>query len=184
MTALRARDVAAELRRRMPGLPIKKQHKLLYYCQGHHLAAVGEPLFSDTVTAWDMGPVVGSLWKEEADGLVLDVPERDLDEAQLNTLGYVLSRYGALTGTDLERLSHSEGPYLKADEQRPPGGRVRIEQDWMRDYFRSPEAFEEGTELPPPEQLRQLLGGATERRQSPAQLDDAERLRARLRASA
>jgi hypothetical protein len=33
-----AHDVAAALRARLPDLPTKKLHKLLYYCQGHHLA--------------------------------------------------------------------------------------------------------------------------------------------------
>jgi len=40
-----AHDVAAALRDRLPGLPTKKLHKLLYFCQGHHLAVKGEPLF-------------------------------------------------------------------------------------------------------------------------------------------
>src|SRR5437773_4537685 len=104
---LSAREVAAVLRERLPGLPAKKLHKLLYYCQGHHLAAFGEPLFRETISAWDMGPVVGTLWYREKHG---DVSRHhaDLDEAQLNTIGYVISRYGALTGRDLENLTHSE----------------------------------------------------------------------------
>jgi len=83
---LSARDVAAALRDRRPGLPAKKLHTLLYYCQGHHLAAFDEPLFSETT--------LGYAERQE------DVPRvhREMNEAQLNTVGYVLSRYGALTG--------------------------------------------------------------------------------------
>ncbi len=94
---LSARDVAAALRDRRPGLPAKKLHTLLYYCQGHHLAAFDEPLFSETISVWDTGPVVGKLGYAEEQG---DVPKvhREMNEAQLNTIGYVLSRYGALTG--------------------------------------------------------------------------------------
>ena len=29
----------------------KKLHKLMYYCQGHHLATFGEPLFAGVVAA-------------------------------------------------------------------------------------------------------------------------------------
>jgi uncharacterized phage-associated protein len=47
-----ARDVAAAIRERLPRVPTKKLHKLLYYCQGHHLAHFGKPLFSDTISAW------------------------------------------------------------------------------------------------------------------------------------
>lgn len=43
----------------------KKLRKLLYYCQGHHLAQVEEPLFTEPVMAWDMGPVVANVWKVE-----------------------------------------------------------------------------------------------------------------------
>ena len=60
-----AHDVADALRERLPGLRTKKLHKLLYYCQGHHLAVFDEPLFRETISAWDMGPVVGELWKAE-----------------------------------------------------------------------------------------------------------------------
>ena len=43
-----------------------------------------------------MGPVVGTLWYSEKQGDVSRV-HREMNEAQLNTVGYVLSRYGALT---------------------------------------------------------------------------------------
>ena len=58
MSPVSAHDVAAELRRQLPGLPTKKLHKLLYHCQGHHLAHFSEPLVAEAVMAWDMGPVV------------------------------------------------------------------------------------------------------------------------------
>jgi len=131
-----AHDVAAVLRERLPGLGQVKLHKLLYYCQGHHLATFNEPLFRETVSAWDLGPVVGTLWRQEDQGE--PSPSRtDLDEAALNTIGYVLSRYGAASGTDLKHMTHAERPWLMADESRPAGGRVRIQEAWMRDYFRT-----------------------------------------------
>ena len=120
-------EVAAALRARLPDLPTKKLHKLLYYCQGHHLAAFGTPLFAETISAWDMGPVVGELWYAEDRGKSPPAAGRRLDEAELNTVGYVVSRYGGLTGRDLERLTHGERPWQRADGGRPPGGSVRID---------------------------------------------------------
>ncbi len=67
MSPVSAHDVAAELRRLLPGVPAKKLHKLLYYCQGHHLAHFEEPLFTEPVMAWDVGPVVAKVWKVEKD---------------------------------------------------------------------------------------------------------------------
>lgn len=72
-----------------------------------------------------MGPVVGNLWRAEKQGDVSRV-HREMDEAQLNTVGYVLSRYGALTGGDLENLTHSEEPWQLADSGRRPGESARI----------------------------------------------------------
>ena len=131
-----AHAVAAELRRRSPCLPTVKLHKLLYYCQGHHLATFGVPLFRESLSARDMGPVVGSLWFDEKAGRPVD-PGPPLSEAALNTIGYVLSRYGALTGRDLRHLTHSEAPWRMADAGRSPGSSVRIRTAWIEDYFRA-----------------------------------------------
>ena len=177
-----ARDVAAVLRSRLPGLPTKKLHKLLYYCQGHHLAAFDEPLFTETISAWDMGPVVGTLWYEDKNGVPATPPAGDLDEGQLNTIGYVLSRYGALTGLDLENLTHSEGPWRRADEGRRPGTSSRIEQEWIRDYFTTLGAADDPTEEARLDStaVTAWLRGAADRRAAPARPDDPEQLRARL----
>ncbi|PZS38029.1 MAG: hypothetical protein DLM62_15890 [Pseudonocardiales bacterium] len=74
---LSAHEVAAVLRDRLPGLPTKELHKLLYYCQGHHLATVDEPLFGETISAGDMGPVVGTLWYAEKQGRRAEGLSRD-----------------------------------------------------------------------------------------------------------
>lgn len=140
-------DVAAALRARQPGLGKKQIHKLLYYCQGFHLATFGQPLFGEPISAYDMGPVVGSLWYAEKNGLA--PVAADLGEAELNTVGYVLSRYGGLSGADLERLSHNEPPWQLADARRIPGGSAPIELDWMRDYFRTASAPAADHDEPP-----------------------------------
>jgi uncharacterized phage-associated protein len=128
--------VAAELRTRVPGIGVKKLHKLLYYCQGHHLGTFGRPLFPESISAWDMGPVVGTLWHAEKERSVEPGPPIS-DEAILNTIGYVVSRYGNLTGNDLERLTHAEDPWRDADQNRAAGGSVRIPNDEIERFFRS-----------------------------------------------
>lgn len=178
-----AHDVAAALRDRLPALPVKKLHKLLYYCQGHHLAALGTPLFAETISAWDMGPVVGQLWHEEKHG---DSPAAvvDLDEAQLNTVGYVVSRYGTLSGTDLEHLTHAETPWQYANASRLPGESARIELDWIREYFTT-SGLADGDEDEPmvdSSEVRAILKGAEARRSANPKADDPEKMYTRLRA--
>ncbi|WP_166486634.1 Panacea domain-containing protein [Blastococcus saxobsidens] len=176
-----ARTVAAELRRRVPGLGSKKQHKLLYYCQGHHLAAVGKPLFRESVSAWDMGPVVGQLWYEEKTGVPsLPTMSEELTEAQLNTIGYVVSRYGALSGTDLEHLTHSESPWLDADRDRRPHESVRIPEQALRSYFEASDDCEDDDATPPPDSqsVRNWLAGVDpENATRPKPQDTVEGLR-------
>lgn len=140
-----AHDIAAELRSRCPGLPTKKLHKLLYYCQAHHLAVFGEPLFPEAIEAWDMGPVVAELWAAEKYDTP-PPPPQPLGERELNTVGYTLSRYGMLTGKDLEVLSHGEDPWLIANRGRNQGDRAVIKREWITAYFRS-NASTEGEEL-------------------------------------
>lgn len=173
-----ASEVAAEIRRRLPGIGTKKLHKLLYYCQGHHLLAFEAPIFSESLSAWDMGPVVGRLWKaEKAAEESLDTTGA-LDEAVLNTIGYVLSRYGRLTGRDLEHMTHAEDPWLRADQQRDPAGSELIRNEWILAYFRADREDED-----PPSfdhDVREgFLAGAQERRSDRASVDSVDGIRAR-----
>ena len=148
------------------------------YAQGHHLAVFGRPLFDDTISAWDMGQVVGTLWKAEHDDYRPD-HTADLSEGELNTVGYVLSRYGALTGTDLENLSHSEPPWQMANRNRRPGESARIEPEWMADYFRAAAVDDDGPALDTAE-LKAWLATTVQSR-GPGKVDDLDALRARIR---
>jgi uncharacterized phage-associated protein len=176
-----ARAVAEEFKRRLPGIGDLKLQKLLYYAQGHHLATFDAPLFSDAISAWDKGPVVPSVWHDgrsypDSSGEFADA----LSEAELNTIGYVLSRYGGMSGQDLIRLSHSEEPWLQANAGRRPGTGVRIDNQAIRSYFL--QAMEDEDESGPPvdaEILAAWLSGATERADRPASPDSLEELDAR-----
>jgi uncharacterized phage-associated protein len=159
-----AHDVAAALRDRIPGLRGLKLHKLLYYAQAHHLAAVGEPMFGEAVAAWDMGPVVAPLWQAEHDDAPAP-PRRALASGQLNIIDYVVSRYGSLSSVDLMHLTHAEDPWRQANEGRPAGGSVRIRNEWMREYFLT-EPHDEGEVWFSPEKIADLTAGASERLRS------------------
>ena len=180
MTPIQAHQVAAELRRRLPGVGVKKLHKLLYYCQGHHLATFDDPLFVESISAWDMGPVVGRLWKLEKEHGITD-DEAVLDEAVLNTVGYVVSRYGALSGNDLERLTHSEDPWIDADSNRDKGGTIRIGNDTIAGYFRANGVDDEDQDLQPdPGELEVWLRETSIVRRS-GRADTVDGIRARAR---
>jgi uncharacterized phage-associated protein len=180
-SAASAHDIAAELRRRLPGVPKKKLHKLLYYCQGHHAATFDEPLFRESVSAWDMGPVIGQLWRaEHTDDPSPPSAGAVLAEAHLNTVGYVVSRYGSLSGRDLEILSHNEAPWHDANLQRRPGASAKIPLESMRDYFRSTADDDGEDAMPDTDEVTQWLSAVEGPPSDPANPDSAARLRSRL----
>lgn len=108
-----AHDVARELRSQLPFSGVVKLHKLLYLCQGWHLAWYGEPLFVEDIEAWENGPVVADVWRDEKAGRVAPQPEV-LDGRQLLVVDYVIGHYGNLSGRELIELTHSEGPWADA----------------------------------------------------------------------
>lgn len=131
-----AHQVAAELRQRQPNIGRVQVHKLLYYCQGYHLATFGAPLFGERLAAWDLGPVVPSLWQAEQEDSAFEGPALD-DEAMLNTIGFVMSRYGGLTGTELTSVAHSESPWVSANRRRQQKGQrsVVIPRSDLEEHF-------------------------------------------------
>jgi uncharacterized phage-associated protein len=178
-----AQAIAAEIRRRLPGVPSKKLHKLLYYAQGHHAATFNEPLFSETISAWDMGPVVAQLWwLENQRNPALSVPKVGLDEAELNTIGYVLSRYGKLSGSELERLTHTEAPWIDADRERQRSGQQseRITVEVLAQYFRD-QAAEDETSVPVDQSALEMWLKTSHTRQRADAADTPEGILARLR---
>jgi uncharacterized phage-associated protein len=173
-----AHDVAAVIRSRLPHVGAVKLHKLLYYCQGHHLAAFDEPLFSETISAWDMGPVVGTFRYEDQAG-VKPQGEVSLNEAQLNTIGYVVSRYGKMTGRELAIMTHGEMPWNRANEGRPEHGTAPIKLEWIREYFKDAQAADRLDEMPfDPAQVSEIMAAAEarveDRKNDPVRLDKPE----------
>jgi uncharacterized phage-associated protein len=118
-----AHAVSAALRQRRTSLGSSRLNSLLYLCQGHHLGDLGEPLFAEPLFAVAGGAVVEDYADGDADGL---------DDEHLNTVGYVIARYGNLSAGDLRTLVRAADPWkLAAARPEDP----RIEWLWMQDWF-------------------------------------------------
>lgn len=181
-----AQEVAAELRARLPGIEKKKLQKLLYYCQGHHLAVLDRPMFEERISAWDMGPVVGALWHAENENGEGEAGHFVSDEGVLNTIGYVLSKYGRLSGGDLERLTHAEAPWQQANANRSEGGSAPIPVESLATFFRAEHRREEDEDelSPDHDDVYAWISGAAERMTHSVTPDSIDEVRARLRDSA
>ena len=100
-----------------------KLQKLLYYAQAWNLVFTGEPLFSGDIEAWVHGPVVPSVFRRfKAFGWnTIDSPVTPYHDTYLSAhLKLILTAYGALGATQLERLTHSEAPWKNARKGLPP----------------------------------------------------------------
>lgn len=180
MAPLPTQVVANELRARIPDLDALRLHKLLYYCQGHHLAAFGTRLFGDPISAYDNGPVVARLRWAEKHGEPPPYGSRKMSEAELNTVGFVISRYGNLTGPELIEKTHNETPWKQADEGREPGGSRRIEESWMQIYFRESAIREDPSSYNNSPLAQRLLKAPPDTEYDVSSRDDPSKLRDKL----
>lgn len=117
-----ANSVLAAIDARRPGLKLAKKHLLLFFCQGHHIAHFGTVLFDELITVTDRGVSVPG-----ADGSPARQPD---SEGSLNTIGYVVERYAALSPADLRTLIQASMPWQFAE-----GGWV-IDPGALRVWFR------------------------------------------------
>jgi len=90
--------------------------KMLYFAQAHHLQRHGTPLFEEDMKAWDLGPVVPTLYyyySVYGGQPIMKVHSTfSLDsftDDELETLIDVLHRYSKLKTSELVSLSHVQG---------------------------------------------------------------------------
>ncbi len=119
-TTVSAGAVIAAIEARRPGMKPGKLHSLLFFAQGHHVAHFGTPLFDEPIVITDVGVHVPHYG---------DPGSQPTGEGALNTIGYVIERYGALSPADLRTLIKASRPWATA-----AFGLVSL--DDLRDWFR------------------------------------------------
>jgi uncharacterized phage-associated protein len=131
--------------------PLQMQ-KFVYLAQGWTLGLTDEPLFQESIEAWDYGPVVPSLYhslklfgsspivgllKEydyEIDDLVVASGEFDMQEEDI--ISAVWEKYGTWSGPKLINFTHKRGaPWAATREANPSERDARISRSAMRDWF-------------------------------------------------
>ena len=131
-----AAAVAAEIRRHDPSIGAAKLHKLLYYVQGHHLVWQQRPAFADDIEAWEMGPVVASLWRAEKHHRPAGGRAREtLPETVRYMIGYTVRRYRDKTGAQLIDATHAEDPWRNATSGGCTFANQVIPHRSLIDYF-------------------------------------------------
>ncbi|WP_101508556.1 Panacea domain-containing protein [Paraclostridium sordellii] len=128
----------------------KKLQKLCYYAQAWYLALHKEPLINSSFEAWVHGPVSRDLYSKyknfRANLIPLNIKNiPGLNEDIIDHLETVFNTYGGFNGDELEILTHSEDPWIKArlgyEEWEPCN--VEIDPELMKKYYWSIYAPEE-----------------------------------------
>lgn len=120
-----------------------KVQKLLYYAQGWSLAHYDRALFGEDLQAWAHGPVSVRVWNAYRNYGWDALPKQKLTEkfnSRAEKLLHAVNRkYGIYSAKQLERLTHSEPPWLKARGNLPPeaASNAVIERSDMKKYFKS-----------------------------------------------
>jgi hypothetical protein len=109
-------------------MTINKLQLLLFFAQGHHLGWRGQALFDEPMYATERGVAVEDVPGEDTPALQ--------GEGPLNTVGYVVERYAALSPADLRTLIQASQPWQATTK---PGAGPRIEWAHLRDWFRRPD---------------------------------------------
>ncbi|MGB0560732.1 MAG: Panacea domain-containing protein [Spirulinaceae cyanobacterium] len=120
--------------------PLKLQ-KLLYYAEAWSQVLLDQELFAEQIQAWAHGPVVPEVYEEFKDYgwrpiEPVDV-ELDLDSDTEEVLNQVLSAYGERFAKTLEKMTHSDQPWIKAREGYTLEARCNaiIPKQDIRNYF-------------------------------------------------
>jgi uncharacterized phage-associated protein len=120
-----------------------KLQKLLYYSQAWFLAFYDKPLFDERIEAWVHGPAVPPVYgnfKEFGWQPIGFHPEESGISPLVDPfLDEVMKVYSGFSAYDLERLTHSEDPWILARGDTPPDepSNAVISHDSMKNYYKS-----------------------------------------------
>lgn len=134
-------DVAAALLVRTGTVTTMKFQKLVFYCQAWHLAITGQPLFDARIEAWSRGPVAPTLHRQHRTRFeVSDWPTGttgNLHTDSLETIEWVVAKYGPFSAESLSTMTHQELPWLVARGDLPEGhkGSVEISHAQMYAFY-------------------------------------------------
>lgn len=125
-----------------------KLQKLMYYIQAWSLGINGVPMMGARFEAWVHGPVCIELYNRFKDTKSLyssvgkeDVLDCDSQEKMakedVEFIDYILENYAQYSGVQIEAISHSEEPWIKARKGFKPLERCHneITEKTMKEYY-------------------------------------------------
>ena len=96
-----------------------KLQKFVYFAHGWHLGVYAEPLISDSIEAWQWGPVIKSLYDRYADYGSHGLPppdgmQKNVDSRTDALLERIWDVYHRFTANELSAMTHNPGtPWMQ-----------------------------------------------------------------------
>ena len=113
----------------------EKLNRLLYYTQAWHLAIYDDALFTDSIEAWENGPVIPYVY-QAFERICTTKSTIGLSDRVRAHLDAVMVRYCSLTDDQLGKLTRQEAPWIVARTRIPVDEKTVIRTDEMRIFFR------------------------------------------------
>lgn len=116
--------------------------KLVYLCHGWMLGLYDRPLITDSVEAWQYGPVIRKLYNavkkfrsSPVNEALMSKDRVEFDAHEVNIMDQVLQVYKSFSGPDLSRLTHATGtPWFIT--WNDIGHYTDISNDLIEDHFK------------------------------------------------
>ena len=100
------------------GITNLKLQKVLYFAQAYYLAKLGRPLFSDTIEAWEYGPVVPSVYgRYRGNGsnpIISGEDKSSIAEEDKETIQKIWNTFGSYSASKLVDITHAHTPWKNA----------------------------------------------------------------------
>lgn len=113
-----------------------KLQKLLYYCQGFHLAITDKALYNERIEHWDHGPVVPDVYhtyKQYGSSSIPLIEPFDcyINDESKEIIDEVLEIYGEFTASTLRNMTHTESPWIDSHDCE------EISTDKLKAFFKT-----------------------------------------------
>jgi uncharacterized phage-associated protein len=136
-------DVAAYVLRGRGPMTAMKLQKLVYYAQAWSLAWTGRALFYEAIEAWQLGPVVRTLYRAHRGMFsIAEIPAgnpNSLAGVDRQIVDAIISHYGRMSPSALSDLTHEELPWRLARGNAAPNERSEgeISRESIAAFYRS-----------------------------------------------
>lgn len=102
------------------GITNLKLQKVLYFAQAYYLSKIGKPLFSDSIEAWEYGPVVPDVYRKfrhsGSNPIICEEDKSSLSNEDKETLKNVWGTFGGYSASKLVDITHAHTPWKEANK--------------------------------------------------------------------